>query len=200
MVTISLAFGARKLIQHHALVRNLPAVETLGSVTFICTDKTGTLTQNQMTAESFVGANLAPVFSSDSAIQQVLGQALALSNDIIINTDTPAGEPTELALFNAALAFGFDKKQLEASMPRLAELAFDSERKQMTTLHQGTEGVVAFVKGAPEKVLQQCTHALSEQGVVEDNFQPDTMLNTAEELASQGYRVIAFEVKICNEY
>jgi Ca2+-transporting ATPase len=193
VVTISLALGARKLIQHNALVRNLPAVETLGSVTYICTDKTGTLTQNRMTVELFftAGERQKSLPEPEASIPWTeLAQAMALNNDVAEKDGVPAGEPTELALFEAAHNAGFNKSTLEQAKPRVAVIPFDSKRKQMTTLHQTAEVVTAYIKGAPEQVLQKCNQGLDNDGVAA--FDAEAVLAEAAQLANEGYRVLAF--------
>jgi len=197
VVTISLALGARKLVRHNALVRNLPAVETLGSVTCICADKTGTLTQNRMHAERFYAGgrwhDALPGAQGAAALVR-LGEAMALNNEVMITDGRPAGEPTELALYGAADAAGYPKPELEQRLPRLASIPFDSRRKQMTTLHGSGGGAVAFVKGAPERVLQQCRDTLRDDGG-SGPLDAATLLAEADRLANEGYRVLAFATR-----
>ena len=197
VVSISLALGARKLILQNALVRNLPAVETLGSVTYICTDKTGTLTQNHMTVELLYANGERQAALPDANTSKVfaeLGQAMAMNNDVAEKDGKPAGDPTELALFEAAHLAGYDKLELEQTLPRLAVIPFDSDRKQMTTMHQSAGGVVAYIKGAPERLLTQCNRvSVKSSGENElTAFEPDAVLAEVEQLANEGYRVLAF--------
>ncbi len=192
VVTVSLAFGAHKLIHQHALVRNLPAVETLGSVTYICTDKTGTLTENRMTVEQYLVLDkrydrLDEIESKP--LMKELAQAMALNNDIAFMDHQAAGEATELALYKAAEDAGFNKSELETEMPRISVIAFDSARKQMTTLHQRASDVVAYVKGAPEKLLDQCINRLGDSGT--EALDTQQILEQANQFALEGYRVLA---------
>ena len=195
VVTISLALGARKLIKHHALVRNLPAVETLGSVTYICSDKTGTLTQNRMSVEMiyFDGQRYDTLTEASSE----LGIAMALNNDVHEKDGKPFGEPTEQALYEFADGAGIDKQEIDQRYPRLNTLTFDSTRKQMTTLHQVENGVIAYVKGAPEHILPQCTKIFNHQDT--NDFDVDLILQEATRLANEGYRVLGFAMRFFPE-
>jgi Ca2+-transporting ATPase len=117
------------------------------------------------------------------------GQVMALNNDVAVRDGKPAGEPTELALYEAAQAAGYDKAALEQELPRIGALAFDSERKQMTTLHAAADDVIAYVKGAPERLIRQCVAAATADGTAA--IDGDKVLAEAERLTTDGYRVLA---------
>ena len=187
VVAISLALGASKMVKQNALIRRLPAVETLGSITFICSDKTGTLTQNRMHAE---------VFWTEGEDLRVepwpsLLRALALANDAAPGADGRiAGDPTEVALLDAARLRGVDLDTLKSRSPRHGEFPFDSGRKRMATVHALDEGFLVCVKGAPEAILKRCPWRLTARGPAP--FDAEEALAQAERLAARGLRVLAF--------
>ncbi|MCP3919581.1 MAG: cation-translocating P-type ATPase [bacterium] len=184
VVSVSLALGARKMSRRKALVRKLAAVESLGSVTYICTDKTGTLTQNRMRVEVvFAGGERREELPPQSAAEpwNRLARAMTLNND----ASPERGDPTEVALLAAAAAAGYTQPELERTEPRIGEIAFDGDRRRMTTVHATENGrAVVLVKGAPEVVLARCGAA--------DRADREAALRQAEQLAQGGFRVLAF--------
>jgi len=219
VVTISLALGAQRMVKRNALVRRLSAVETLGSVSVIASDKTGTLTRGEMTVRridvagrSFdvSGAGYEPRGEFSEAGRSIappppvlaLLQAAALASDARLGQQGEAaggparGDPTELALIVAARKAGLHKHELDEGNPRVAEIPFTSETKRMTTLHRTAEGVVACSKGAPEVVLEGCSRLSGDDG--ERALGPGdrkSVLDAARQMASQALRVLAVAVK-----
>ncbi|MGI0490263.1 cation-translocating P-type ATPase [Alkalinema pantanalense CENA528] len=242
IVTISLALGSQRMLKQQALIRRLPAVETLGSVTVICSDKTGTLTENRMTvttlevADQRMRFDASPGLSLDSSFQLLLLGA-ALCNDAVLpNPQTPVqphdsspladpiGDPTEVALAAAASILGFSKCDLDTQYPRVAELAFDADRRRMTTIHQWYRDrdnfsnynhvrdqdhfndnfwvapYIAFTKGSVTHLLDITSHIwVKDRLQVLDANWRDRILTAHQELAETGTRVLGVAFRLWND-
>lgn len=187
LVTIALAFGAKRLVKSNALIRKLPAVETLGSVTYICSDKTGTLTLNKMTVQEVFETEVNktnPLFPNSNALLN----AMALNNDVSKEKDGKwLGDSTEVALVQYAFNNHLERENLEMQFPRIAELPFDSSRKCMTTLHQTEQGIIAITKGAVDILFKK----LNDE---QKSFIPEYE-SKVNEMAEKGYRVLGYAIK-----
>lgn len=181
VVTVVLSIGVTNMSKRGAIIRRLTAVEALGCAQVICSDKTGTLTQNKMT-----------VVQENTDDKELLAKAMALCCDAQLNSDdTVTGEPTEAALVAYAHKCGLKKYELEAATPRVAEAPFDSLRKMMTTVHKTDSGFVQYTKGAPDEVLKNCTHMIKEGGVrIMTESDRLEILRRNKEMADQALRVL----------
>jgi len=181
VVTVVLSIGVTNMSKRGAIIRRLTAVEALGCAQVICSDKTGTLTQNKMT-----------VVQENTDDKELLAKAMALCCDAQLNSDdTVTGEPTEAALVAYAHKCGLKKYELEAATPRVAEAPFDSLRKMMTTVHKTEKGFVQYTKGAPDEVLKNCTHMIKEGGVrIMTESDRLEILRRNKEMADQALRVL----------
>jgi P-type Ca2+ transporter type 2C len=219
VVTISLAIGVRRMVKRHALMRRLPAVETLGSTSVICSDKTGTLTKDEMTARrilcagqkvSVSGAGYEPrgefslngsAFEATEPLKRLLRASVLASDAHIVYNESEnrwhvKGDPTEAALVVAAAKAHLKKADLERQYPRVHEIPFTSETKRMTTLHEGPDGTLACSKGAPEILLETCSRHLTAEGEKPlDERSREAILEAAHQMASEALRVLGIAEK-----
>lgn len=203
IVTIGLAIGTQKMAKENAIIKNLRAVEGLGCVSVICSDKTGTLTQNRMTVKKAYanGKVWEPeeAEGNDKAMGGLMAESV-LCNDGAINGETAVGDPTETALLSFCRTIGGDENKVREEFPRLQEIPFDSDRKLMSTLHFRNERYEMLIKGAPDVLLVRCT-SVEQNGEVlplTDEIR-SAIVDQNRDFSSQGLRVLAFAKKVLSE-
>lgn len=203
IVTIGLAIGTQKMAKENAIIKNLRAVEGLGCVSVICSDKTGTLTQNRMTVKKAYanGKVWEPeeAKGNDKAVNGLVAESV-LCNDGAINGETAVGDPTETALLSFCRTIGGDENKVREEFPRLQEIPFDSDRKLMSTLHFRNDRYEMLIKGAPDVLLARCT-SVEQNGEVlplTDEIR-SAIVDQNRDFSSQGLRVLAFAKKVLSE-
>ncbi|HEX6310219.1 MAG TPA: cation-translocating P-type ATPase [Acidimicrobiia bacterium] len=198
VVTITLARGTRRMAREHALVRRLAAVETLGATTVICTDKTGTLTRNEMGVQRVLtAAGDEEVAELDGEMRDAYARVASLCSDAHTGDEGEAGDPIEIALLRSVESAGVDPAVVRGRYRRVDELAFDATRKRMATLDEGDGALRMSVKGAPEVMAPRCHAILTTEGVVPlDDGGRRRLLDQAEELAAGGLRTLALAERV----
>ena len=190
IVTIVLAMGTSRMSEKHTIVRRLSAVETLGGAQVICSDKTGTLTQNRMQVTTWTDYSHREPKNED--LRETVANLFALCNDCNVSDGNLQGEPTEKALGEYAQSMGIDFAALRRDMPRVGEIPFSSARKRMTTLHKTEDGWISVTKGAPDILLEKCAFCMEGSGQVPFDDRRKSMARMVNgEMAAQALRVVA---------
>ena len=196
VVTIMLSIGVTKMAKNNAIIRKLPAVETLGSSSIICSDKTGTLTQNKMHVVKIYNYKEDITNNTNSLDFKFILELGAMCNDCKINNNSSTGEPTESAIVNIALKYGINKNSLYNKMKRVNEVPFDSDRKMMTTIHKIGDKYRIITKGAPDIILQRCSYIYNYGSLKQLDYNTEQNIQKAnEEMANKALRVLAIAYK-----
>lgn len=193
IVTMVLALSVSRMVKVNTIVKRLPSVETLGCVSVVCSDKTGTLTQNKMTVTAcFCNGEILDIGQLNALRDRYLLEGFALCNDAVCSAESRIGDPTELALLDLAHRFDLHRPALEQRLPRIGEIAFDSDRKMMTTLHRAGNSTISYTKGSPDEILKRCDTILQDGQLLPlDNRKRKAIAAAMHTLSGRALRLLA---------